>query len=501
LFVRSSTLAPAILVIASLLAPRAHAAGSPAGAGLSAAEHELRVTLEEILRTPELEQAAVGIHVRSLQDGHTLFDRNAGKLFNPASNQKIVTSAAALWYLGPNYRWKTQAFRDLKAPGGHVAGNLYVKGFGDPMLTTEELFGFVNDIALHGIAQVDGDLVVDDTFFDDVFEGPGWDQERSDQSYAPPIGALSTNFGTFTLRVLPGDGPGTPGRVLVWPDVPLVEIASEVETAGRSTRPHVWVGTTWGDQGKVKVSIRGAVDAGDGEGLTLYRRVRQPSLYAGETLKHLLELRGVHVKGKVKTGKVPRTDVVLIATHLSAPLADILSTLNKFSSNFIAEQVVKTLGAELRGAPGTWAKGCDVMSAFMEEIGVPRGAYVLGNGSGLNDVNRVTPEQLTRILEAMYRRFEVTPEFVGSLAVAGISGTIHGRFEDGPAAQRLRAKTGSLRGVSALSGYVATRNNTVLAFSVIMNDFATRSSVMRHVQDRIGNALAAFQTADVIARP
>jgi D-alanyl-D-alanine carboxypeptidase/D-alanyl-D-alanine-endopeptidase (penicillin-binding protein 4) len=463
-------------------------------------EAQLRAQLQEILRAPALDDALVGVHVRSLSDGRTIFERNGTKLFNPASNVKLVTTAAALWYLGSSYRFRTIAYRDASLRGGTLSGNLYVKGRGDPMLTSEELFGFVNEIALHGIEKIEGNIVVDDEFFDSVWEGPGWDQERSDKSYAPPVGALSVNFGTFSIRAMPGDRVGAPARVSVWPDVPSIELSSTVVTRGRDTRRQIWVGTTRDDDGKLEVTVRGALPLGDIDGVTVYKRVYNPPLYAGEAIRRMLELRGIPVKGRVVRGTSPGT-AIPVATHFSLPLAKVVSILNKHSNNFIAEQILKTLGAEVRGGQGTWEKGCDVVREFLEQAGIPRSSFVFGNGSGLNDINRLTPEQVTRLLDAMYKRFEVQPEFVASLAVAGVSGTINSRFADEPAMARLRAKTGSLQGVSALSGYVVTQDNKLLAFSVMMNDYHGRARSMWSIQDRIGNALAEFKSADVIAQP
>jgi D-alanyl-D-alanine carboxypeptidase/D-alanyl-D-alanine-endopeptidase (penicillin-binding protein 4) len=463
------------------------------------AEQRLRNNLAEILRSPELSDSDVGVHVRSLTDGRTVFERNAGKLFNPASNVKLVTTAAALWHLGPSYRFKTIAYRDRAMNGGVLNGNLYIKGFGDPTFTDEQIFGFVNEIALHGIEEVRGDLVIDDTFFDNVYEGPGWEQEYGDRSYAPSMGALAVNFGTYSIRVLPGDSVGAAARVKVWPEIPSIAVKSEAITRGDGSRSRLWIGTTKSDGNKIEVSVRGAVSMGD-PGEVVYRRAYHPTIFAGEHLRRMLELRGVKVKGKVRVGPINRGGVP-IAAHFSKPLGEIVSTLNKFSNNFIAEQILKTLGAEIRGEPGSWEKGCAVMSDFLHEIGVAPGGYVLGNGSGLNDINRLTPEQITRILEAMYRRFELGPEYVASLAVAGTSGTITSRFGGGPAVSRLRAKTGSLMGVSALSGYVVTKDDQVLAFSVMMNGYSGRARAMWTVQDRIGNALADFYTGEVLAQP
>ncbi len=471
------------------------------GPGLGpVAEAELVRRLKDILRSPSLDEAVVGVHVRSLDDDRTLFERNGTKLFNPASNQKIVTTAAALWYLGPSYRFRTTMYRDRDLSGGVLRGNLYVKGGGDPTLTNEQLFGLVNEVALRGIERIEGHIVVDETFFDATYEGPGWEQERSDQSYAPPMSALAVNYGNFALRVMPGDRVGGPARVVVFPDVPSIRVSASVLTRGHGTRPRLWVGTTDDADGGTSVTVRGAVGLGDFEGVTVYKPVQHPTLYAGETIRALLELRGVRVNGKVRIQKMPSSGVVPVATHASAPLAEIVSTLNKYSNNFIAEQVLRTLGAEVRGEPGTWASGCGVIGDFLAEIGVGRDAFVAGNGSGLNDINRITPEQLTRVLSAMYRRFEVRAEFVASLAVAGTSGTIARRFASGPAEQRLRAKTGSLRGVSALSGYVVTRDDRILAFSVMMNDYPGRAREMWQVQDQIGEALADFKATEVVAR-
>lgn len=476
-----------------LLARGASAAPAPSS------DLKIDDVLREILSTPELEDAAVGVHIRDVATGKTLFQRNATKLLNPASNVKLVTTAAALAKLGPSYRFSTIAYRDPDLRNGTLNGNLYVKGRGDPTLTNEKLFGLVNEIALRGIDRIQGDLIVDDSFFDNVYEGPGWEQERSDQSYAAPMSALSVNFGTFSVRVVPADHAYGAAKVMVWPAVPMFELTSQVETRGPGTPRRIFVGTTREGE-KVKVTVRGFIASDDHLGATVYKRVYEPTLYAGQVIQRFLEMRGVTLKGKVRIGRVGR-GAIPIAYLASEPLADITSTLNKYSNNFIAEQILKTMGAELSNGPGTWQSGCQVIADFLHEIGIPRGSYVLGNGSGLNDINRFTPEQLTLILEAMHKRVEVRPEFEASLAVAGKSGTINSRFANTPAESRLRAKTGTLTGVSALSGFVVTRENRLLAFSVMMNGYQGRARAMWTVQERIGNALAELQGNDVLARP
>ncbi|MBI4815270.1 MAG: D-alanyl-D-alanine carboxypeptidase/D-alanyl-D-alanine-endopeptidase [Deltaproteobacteria bacterium] len=454
------------------------------------ADDALTDTLKAILNSPDLEGVDVGVHVRSVSDGRPIFERDGTKLMNPASNVKLVTSAAALVYLGPSYRFRTLVYRDSTIRSGVLQGNLYIKGFGDPTLTSENLFGLANEIALSGISRIQGSIVIDDSYFDQVFEGPGWDQEASDRSYAPPIGALSVNYGTFTMRVLPGESVGGPAKIVIWPDVPSLEVASSVVTRAGGSRSRLWIGTSVKDDGGVLATIRGAVAAGEPMGEEIYRRVNHPAAYAGQTIRRILELRGISVEGNVKVATVPRQNVIMVAAHISEPLGAIVSTLNKHSSNFIAEMVLKTIAAEKKGAPGSWDKGSELLGEFLVSHGVPAGSFVLGNGSGLNDVNRISPEQFTQLLAAVARRPDVAPEFAASLAVAGSSGTISSRFADSPAEGRLRAKTGSLTGVSALSGYVTTRDDQLVAFSIMMNGYEGRARTMWRFQDKIGTALA-----------
>ncbi|MEL6184321.1 MAG: D-alanyl-D-alanine carboxypeptidase/D-alanyl-D-alanine-endopeptidase [Myxococcota bacterium] len=490
---RHQPILPALVAVMLVPLGSAHAADRDK-------EHRLARELQDILSSPELKEALVGVHVRRLSDGRTLFGENADRLFNPASNMKLLTSAAALWYLGSSYRFRTVVRRDAKIAGGVVRGNIYVKGGGDPTLTTESMFGLVNDIALAGVNGVDGNLVIDDQFFDERWEGPGWEQEVGDHTYNAPIGALSVNFNTFEARVVPGERVGGSARLLLWPPVDSLKGEISATTRGPGSRTRLWFGTKRTERDGVLVTVRGTIAQDDTSGRTLRRRIHRPTRFAGEMLRHLLQLRGIKVRGKLVVGPTDFVHTVPVTTRISQPLSEIVSALNKYSNNFMAEMILKTLAAEREGAPGTWAKGSRVLSRFLGEIGVPPDRFVLGNGSGLNDVNRITPAQVTQVLKAMHDRFEVAPEYIASLAVAGSSGTIHGRFGDSPAASRLRAKTGSLTGVSALSGYVATRNNEVLAFSVMMNDYPGRARSMWDIQDQIGIALARVESLDAVAK-
>jgi D-alanyl-D-alanine carboxypeptidase/D-alanyl-D-alanine-endopeptidase (penicillin-binding protein 4) len=221
---------------------------------------------------------------------------------------------------------------------------------------------------------------------------------------------------------------------------------------------------------------------------TLWRRIDDPTLFFGHSFKALLEQRGIKV-GRVRAGRAPESARLLLVSQ-SDPLAEIVRRLNKTSNNFTAEQLLKALGAELKGAPGTWPKGVEAAEEFLAEVGVPRGSYVLRNGSGLNDANRLSARQLVTLLRAMWARFPLQPEYLVSLPVAGRDGTIRWRMDGTQAAGRLRAKTGTLEGVVSLSGYVQEASGRVLAFAVLVNDSPGRAGVVRAV-DALGATLAS----------
>jgi D-alanyl-D-alanine carboxypeptidase/D-alanyl-D-alanine-endopeptidase (penicillin-binding protein 4) len=267
-------------------------------------------------------------------------------------------------------------------------------------------------------------------------------------------------------------------------------IENMVTTANRRARRFSVSSDAAGD--RQKIILRGTVPTG-GE-WSIWKKVDNPPMYFGLTLKHMMEERGIRVRGKVKLGHVPdKARLFYVAQSETFDL--VLKRMNKLSSNFVAEQLLKTLGAEVRGAPGSTVKGVQVAEDFLEkEIGIPRGSYVMKNGSGLNDTNRFSSAQIARLLKAMYDRFPLAPEYLSSMGIAGKDGTLRYRFEGSEAVGRLRAKTGTLENVCALSGYVQSLNGEKFAFSMMVNDYAGRSGAVVQSIDAFGAAVAASGT-------
>jgi D-alanyl-D-alanine carboxypeptidase/D-alanyl-D-alanine-endopeptidase (penicillin-binding protein 4) len=469
-----------LLACASVLAGPASAPGRDRAADREA----LKKTLLDLAQRAPFRDARLGVQLVSLDDGSVVFSKDADTLMNPASNVKLVTAAAALARLGPEYRFDTEFLVEPGPPSDRTR-TLWVRGKGDPSLTTERLHAIASELIHLGLREV-GDLVLDDSWFDGERLAPGFEQEVSDRAYTAPTGALSLNANAVGVY-LRASAPGARAVVELEPPSEYFEIANAaVGSSSRARRASVassWTGT------QQRITVRGTVPV-QGE-WAVWKRIDNPPLYFGCTFKRVLEMHGIRVKGKLKLGPVPeRARVLYVAQSETFDL--ILKRMNKFSSNFVAEQLLKTLAAEVKGAPGTTANGVSVAEEFLErEVGIPRGSYILRNGSGLNDTNRFTPRQLAQLLKVMWDRFPLAPEYLSSVGIAGKDGTLRYRFEGSEAVGRLRAKTGTLENVSALSGYVQSVGGERFAFSVMVNDYGGRSGPVVQGIDAIGAAVAA----------
>jgi len=464
------------------------AAAPPSPAAKDKERDALRKVITGVIERSPLKNARISVQVRSLDDGSVIFAQGAEELLNPASNVKLFTAAASLAKLGPDYRFETEFLTDADYKDGK-ARTLYVRGHGDPTITTEKLYGLVSELLHAGLKEV-GDLVVDDSWFDSEREAPGFDQESGDRAYLAPTGALSLNWNTLGVYLRPGEREGATATAELEPPSEYFALESQLRTGNKTQRRFV-VGTEL-DKDKIhqKVTVSGFVPAEKGV-WSVWKKVEQPALYFGFTLKSLLAQRGVKVKGRLRSGPVP-PGTRMLHVAASETLDIVLKRLNKHSSNFVAEQLIKTLGAEGKGPPGSTARGIEVVEEFLErEVGIRRGSYVMRNGSGLNDTNRFSASQHNVLLKYMWDRFPLAPEFMSSLGIAGKDGTIKYRFEGTDAVWRLRAKTGTLENVSALSGYVQGVGGERFVFSVLVNDFPGRvSTVLQHI-DAVGAAVAA----------
>ncbi len=458
----------------------------PAADGVARAA--LKQRLAELSVAPALSGAKVGLYVWRLDDQVELFAAGADDLLIPASNVKILTTAAALDYLGPEKRLRTEVFGEADERGV-IRGDLVLKGWGDPWLIPERLWYLANRLRVQQVKAVRGNLVVDGSYFAPPFIANGWEQDRTSLAYMAPAGALSLGFNAVLVHVIPAPTAGTDATILIDPPSDYAAVEGAVATVARG-RTQIEVDVEpLRDRSLIRVS--GKINAKAGS-RAFWRRIDNSAIYAGEVFKQLLKQVGITVTGRVQEGLVPE-GAKQLAVIASPSLAEIVYRVNKHSSNFMATQLAFVLGAERFGAPGTWEKGRQAIELFLEEkAGIARGSYVLGNASGLHDVNQMTARQLVRVLEVIYRDPRLQPEFLASLAVAGSSGTLSERMRESEADHLLRAKTGTLSSASALSGYVTCRSGEVLAFAVLVNGHTVPVQEVWAVQDELGATLAAW---------
>ena len=452
-------------------------------------KQRLSRVVDQVLPPQKTKELKMGMIVGSVSTGEILFEKNADTLVIPASVSKIFTSYAALKKLKPSFTFKTGMYRTGIINEGRLSGDIYVKGGGDPSLVSERMWMLVNEFIRSGIKHVMGKIVIDSSYFDEEKNPESRPKYLKDQAYNAPVGAFSFNFNTTTIFVSPGDVPGRPPKVYTDPDNSYIDLVNQATTGAAESSNTVQVTRTEyvkGDLGDT-VLLRGSIPMGAKE-IRFYRNIVNPALYAGHMLKTFMEQRGMRVDGSVVEGKIPE-DAKPVLEFDSLPLWQIVWGLNKFSNNFVADQLMKKLGAEMWGAPGTLQKGIAAVQDILEDLGIAKSTYTIVDGSGLTRGTQVTPRHIYKVLSAVHRDFNIYPEFISSLGVAGEDGTLRSRLPTSIGQGTIRAKTGSLDGVASLAGYVPSRDGELLAFAIILNDPQLRYGRMTGWVDQLAKAV------------
>jgi D-alanyl-D-alanine carboxypeptidase/D-alanyl-D-alanine-endopeptidase (penicillin-binding protein 4) len=434
--------------------------------------------------------AEVAMQVVSLRTGDEVFGYQADMGMVPASTMKILTAAAALKTLGPSYRFVTRVLTDGKLrPDGVLDGNLYIRGGGDPTFVVEKLWKLVLDLRLNGVLRIEGNVYFDDSWYDRNWATPGWNKARDiaeGPSYFAQTGALALNFDTVAVVVRPGAVAGAPAVVVLETVAPGVVTLDNrlVTTSGGRRRVEVQRVVTGRT---MSLSLTGTVPL-SATAVRYYRTVPDPTAYFTAAFAAQLRAQGISVGGSYLDGIAPSGSKELLSLK-SPPLASILMDMNKYSSNFIAEQVVKALGAEVAGAPGTTASGIAVIEDYLASLGIPREEFKLVNGSGLTRNARIRPTHLTAVLADMAGDPRVGHEFMASLAIGGRDGTLWARFTEDDQIDRVRGKTGTLDGVHCLAGTVEAADGEIYAFAYLVNELPGSIARARAVADQFCGTL------------
>ncbi len=454
----------------------------------------LQDRIGNIIGDPLLASSTIGIKVIRLRDKTVLYEHNAAKLFHPASTMKLFTAAAALKYLGPEFRYVTRLASQPQVQIGHaVSGDIFLVGAGDPSLSSADLAGLAAQLHSLGVRTISGNIVCDDSFLDDIPYGAGWMWDDQPYKDFAPIGALSVNRNTVDIFVSPGAQKGDLVKARVLPATRYVQLNNEAITGGQGLdggdAEPLTVLRRWQEQSN-RIDVRGFMELGSGE-KKYERNIYGPTLYSGNLFLEECEKVGIRLDGRVVRGQAPE-DATTIAVHQSAELAALLMEMNKESHNLYAELMLKEVGAHMQEAPGTGQKGIEVLREMVADWGASEDTFRFADGSGVSRYGLVSPDTLTTLLGKMYDDFAIRHEFVASLPIAGVDGSLKDRMHDLAAQGVVHAKTGSLSGVAALAGFAQSRDEEELAFVIMMEHFVGSARSYLVAQDRICDILCRY---------
>ncbi len=424
-------------------------------------------TWAEHVRTMQAVSGDLSVQVTALPEGTILWEYQAHKPLVPASLMKLLTSYAALKEMGADYQFRTEVWSDRKPSQGVLPGNLWVKGYGDPYLIPERVWLLAQKVRAQGIQKVLGGIYVDDSAFEPPVEHLCLDS-KCDRPHNPVISATALNNNTVTVEILPGSGKAAAMEVQTFPPTDYVTVHQDWQARGKNP----WVGLVSlgvGDDGRETFRIHGTRPAEEGLPAEYRMNIQDPQRFAALTFRRALKDAGVQIMGADTGARSVPAQAYLLYRFESLPLSDVLYGLNRYSNNFMAEMILRVLGAHVYGFPGSTAKGCRAVSDVLTRLGVPVNEMTLDSGSGLTRTTRVSAAAFNTVLKTAHGDWDVGPEFLASFARSGEEGTLRKRMKERSFDYTIRGKTGTLRDVVGFSGYVGNLSGTAYAVTVIMN--------------------------------
>jgi D-alanyl-D-alanine carboxypeptidase/D-alanyl-D-alanine-endopeptidase (penicillin-binding protein 4) len=491
-----------------------------------AAKHpSLASRIAKVLANPALSRGFWGIEVVSVPDGKLLFSQNGDKLFTPASNTKLFTTAAALALIGPDYKFHTT----VESAGnldkyGRLTGDLVLVGRGDPNLSGRQLpyaihtqrndhpilalEQLADSLVQKGLKYVDGDIVADDSYFAFERYGEGWSQDDLVWADGAPVSALTINDNVVFVNIFPADRAGERAFVNIVPFADYYKVDNRIITTPPGTDRKIYINR---EPGTTLLTLWGTVPL-DSPGANEALAIDDPASFAADLFRQLLENRGVAVYGKDRTrhtelaslstftvtasapasggGEAARMlppQPLVLASHDSQSLMEDVRVINKVSQNLHAEILLRLLGRE-KGTAGTVEGGLEVLRGFLNKVGIAPDQYAFYDGSGLSRQNLVTPQAITQLLTYAASQ-PWGSSFRETLPVAGIDGSLAERFKNSGAVGHVFGKTGSLGGVKTLSGYALTNRGHQVAFAILTNNFNVPNKQITDAMDSVVEAI------------
>ena len=456
-----------VVCVAGSCGPAQAAAAVQTVAASSSNAQALPAPVSLAFRQAGIPETAIATYVQEIDRGQVVMAVNAGVPVSPASTMKLVTSAAALDLLGPAYTWKTRAYAAAPLEGDLLRGDLVIKGGGDPKLVLENFWLFLRRLRAQGIREIAGNLVLDRSFFASDEAQPhdaGMFDADPFRTYNVGPDALLLNYKALNLHLTPNAGTGR-ADLRIDPPLANVILAAPELASGEcgDWRAGLLLTVT-----PARVGFNGKLPASCGErDWNIHPSGMSRNDYFGAVFRALWQDLGGVLRGTVVDGVVP-AQARLVAEQESATLPEVMRDMNKYSNNVMARQLLLTIAAEKQPQPATPERGAHVVKTWLASRGIENPEVVIDNGSGLSRAERVSAATLGRLLVAAFRA-PTMPEFVSSLPLAGVDGTMQRRLQDWPVAGHAHIKTGSLNDVRAIAGYVQAASGRQYAVVCIIN--------------------------------
>ncbi|MBK7867408.1 MAG: D-alanyl-D-alanine carboxypeptidase/D-alanyl-D-alanine-endopeptidase [Ignavibacteriales bacterium] len=465
----------------------------------SAGSKEIWQTVDGLLNDPNLTSASWGVMVQSMSSGEVLYKRNENKLLNSASLVKLFTTATALSFLGNDFTYETQIRTTGVIEGATLNGDLIIVGSGDPTISgrlyNDDIFFVFNQWAEKlidlGIMSVSGSLIGDNSAFEELGLGKGWQWDHLSDWYAAPASALSLNDNAVDITIFPGELGFSP-EIDLTPMTKYITVINDIVTVPADSTTKIEISR---DNGSNIIRLSGRIRLNN-KPYSKSVSIESPAEFFVQVLSEVLQRRGIRVQGgwKVGSNKGPEVNLkgtTLLFKHYSKQLSEIVRLCNKNSYNFYAEQLLKTLGVVDAGY-GSTANGLMVVNQYLEKAKIDPTELKLVDGSGLSLLNLTSAEHYAKLLRYIFKS-DYSQYFFNSLPVAGKDGSLADRLLDASSANNLRGKPGLNEGVRSLAGYLKTADNETLAVVFISNNHLVPFSYIDNIIDKICNKLSILK--------
>lgn len=444
--------------------------------------------LAYLVRDPFFRKCQIGVEAYNITKREIIFRHNEKQLFHPASNMKVITSAAALRFLGPEYKFKTELKYDGEIIDGVLIGDLYFVGGFDPDFTSADLDTLIMQLFEEGVNRINGNIYADVSNMDSLFWGEGWMWDDDPSYNFPYMTPLVINDVSLKIVVAP-DSIGEPANVITIPESNYFKYTNNIITVDNDSSK-LKISRNWINRSDSLILEGGFFVEDEPDTFTV--NLKNTNQYFLTLAKETLLKNGISFEGNCRIQITPENAKTIVSKERL--FSEVIVNLNKASDNLSTEMTLRALAFEKFGKHASAKKGIKLIDSLIVEVGLNPKDYRLVDGSGVSHYNLVSVELLNEILKYMNEYhpelFEILYE---SFPIAGVDGTIEHRMEEGSAYNNVHAKTGTLSGVSALSGYLHSKSGDLISFSINTQNFVGSSRTARDFQDKICEILSSME--------